>query len=202
MSFIKATDKPPIVAQIVATNEKGLIGIGNQLPWGFIKEDMEFFKTKTLNHIVIMGYNTVLSLPKKLPKRFMVGVSSRPCVGDGDDMVFHTRCDNIIKHAGTYSGLHTIKDLVADAEADFLNYNYELNPDIVYIAGGGKIYETSLLETDVVFRNVIKCPLLDLEGGEVYYPLERLEKHFSLISSEEIQVENGTMVKEIWVKTK
>ena len=51
--------KWPLVAHIVATTEDGLIGIGNKLPWGFVKEDMKFFKSKTLHHVVLMGWNTV-----------------------------------------------------------------------------------------------------------------------------------------------
>lgn len=33
------------------------------LPWGWIKEDMEFFKEKTLENTVVMGYNTYETLP-------------------------------------------------------------------------------------------------------------------------------------------
>ena len=44
----------PIVAHIVATTEDGLIGIGDKLPWSPVSEDMQFFKAKTLKHIVEM----------------------------------------------------------------------------------------------------------------------------------------------------
>jgi hypothetical protein len=37
------------------------------------------------------------------------------------------------------------------------------NSNLIYIAGGGKIYDKTLAETDVVFRNVIKKPLIELE---------------------------------------
>lgn len=58
---------------IVAMDPNGVIGKNNKLPWPRIKEDMKFFKQKTLNHVVIMGRKTWQSiyktLGKPLPKR-------------------------------------------------------------------------------------------------------------------------------------
>lgn len=195
-------DKSPIVAHIVATTEDGLIGIGDKLPWSPVSEDMQFFKAKTLKHIVVMGYNTVLSLPFKLPKRYTVGVSSRPCNDNvGSDIVFHQRSDNIITRVKHPNSLRSIKELLDDGKDSFnINHGYLINPDVVYIAGGGKIYEDSLLEVDVVYRNVIRKPLEKLEGVEVYYPVNRLREHFILLESEEIEIKGGSMIKEIWVK--
>ena len=199
----KATVNPKpslIIAQIVATTEDGLIGVGDQFPWPRVKEDMRFFKAKTQKHIVIMGYNTILSLPNKFHDRFVVGVSRKTIdLNNEEHLKFNYRCDNIISHVGQYGSFRYIKDLIGDKEYGE-EYIYTLDPNIVYVAGGGMLYASSLLETDVVFRNVIKCPLLELEGEKVYYPLERLKQHFILIASEEVEIENGTMTKEIWVK--
>lgn len=193
-------NKAPIIAQIVATDENGLIGIGDKLPWGRVKEDMDFFKYKTLNRIVVMGYNTILSLPFKLPHRYMVGVCS-PC--RDTDPVFDSRVDSTVPPtvpSSPCSRLRQISCLIN--QDDEKTYDYSISTDTVFIAGGGKIYADSLLDTDVVFRNVIKCPLPELEGEKVYYPVERLKQHFILISSEEVTIDNGSMVKEIWIKAK
>lgn len=204
MLYISKTAVAPrpslIVAQIVATTEDGLIGVGDRLPWPRVKEDMKFFKAKTQKHIVIMGYNTILSLPDKFHDRFIVGVSRKAIDRNNEEhMKFNYRCDNIISHAGQGDSFRYIKDLIGDKEYG-KEYTYTLDPNIVYVAGGGMLYASSLLETDVVFRNVIKRPLLELEGEKVYYPLEQLKKHFILIATDEVEIENGTMVKEIWVK--
>lgn len=57
---------------IVAIGPHNVIGKGNDLPWHY-SEDLKYFKEKTLNHSVFMGYNTFLSiynrLGKPLPKR-------------------------------------------------------------------------------------------------------------------------------------
>ncbi len=186
-------NKRPLIAHIVATDENGLIGVGNKLPWSHVKEDMKFFQSKTLHHVVLMGWNTIQSLPVRLNYRFIIGLSS-----PGRDL---TKKDM----SGDLEYFYHIADRLMLAVDGFIK-DVEIpdgyNSNLIYIAGGGKIYERSLLETDVVFRNVMKVPLLELEGDKVYYPLERLKKHFTLISSEEVTLEGGTMVKEIWVKVK
>ena len=50
---------------IAAVGKNLELGCKNDLIWHF-KEDMKFFKEKTLNHVVVMGDNTDLSLPKTL----------------------------------------------------------------------------------------------------------------------------------------
>ena len=56
-----------------------VIGRDNDLPWPRIKEDMQFFKETTINHSVIMGKNTYLSIPKKfrpLTNRYNIVISN------------------------------------------------------------------------------------------------------------------------------
>ena len=179
----------PLFAHIVATDENGLIGIGDKLPWGRVKEDMEFFKSKTLNHVVIMGFNTIQSLPRKLPQRHVIGILSPN----------RSIADVVLAKFYSIAG---IAMLSVDGYISDVEFPKDCLTDIIYIAGGGKIYESSLLETDVVFRNVIvkDKSIYPKEGGDVYYPLDKLKTNFTLISSEEVTIEDGTMVKEIWVK--
>lgn len=53
---------------IVATDLYGGIGKDNKLPW-HIKQDLQYFKNKTLNKTIIMGSNTYFSLPYR-PLRY------------------------------------------------------------------------------------------------------------------------------------
>ena len=58
-----------MIKMILCCDINGGIGYKNDLLFN-IDEDMKFFKETTINHKIIMGYNTWLSLPKKpLPKR-------------------------------------------------------------------------------------------------------------------------------------
>ncbi|MBQ9012259.1 MAG: dihydrofolate reductase [Bacilli bacterium] len=54
-----------IIAAIGKNNE---LGKNNDLIW-HIKGDMKFFKENTINHHVVMGKNTFLSLPGMLKDR-------------------------------------------------------------------------------------------------------------------------------------
>ena len=63
---------------IVATCRNRGIGINGLLPWN-LKEDMRFFKNKTIgngNNAVIMGRKTYDSIPNNLPKRKNYVISS------------------------------------------------------------------------------------------------------------------------------
>ena len=64
-----------MVSLIVAIGRNNLIGKGNELPWHY-KEDMKYFKEKTMNKKVIMGEATFKSIlgyiNKPLPKRTSV----------------------------------------------------------------------------------------------------------------------------------
>lgn len=53
-----------MITMILAVDENNGIGKNNDLPWGFIKEDMAWFRKHTLNKTVVMGRNTWDSLPE------------------------------------------------------------------------------------------------------------------------------------------
>ena len=49
---------------ILNRDENDIIGIDDELPY-HIQDDFNWFQEKTLHNIVVMGYNTWKSLPKK-----------------------------------------------------------------------------------------------------------------------------------------
>lgn len=64
---------------IVARNLTNGIGKNNTIPWKSNSEDLQFFKSKTVNHIVIMGRNTWESIPNApLKNRINIILSSNP----------------------------------------------------------------------------------------------------------------------------
>ena len=68
------------VAAIVAMDDARVIGFQGRLPWK-LPQDMEHFRTLTINHVVIMGRKTWDSLPqrfKPLPQRTNIVVSRTP----------------------------------------------------------------------------------------------------------------------------
>jgi len=64
---------------IVAHDLQGVIGNKGKLPW-HLKEDLAHFSSLTTNNVVIMGYQTWLSLPDKfrpLPNRINIVLSTK-----------------------------------------------------------------------------------------------------------------------------
>lgn len=70
------------VCMIVAATKEGVIGTGNTLPW-HIKEDLAFFKEKTMGYPVIQGRKTFASIGRPLPGRqnFVLTRSQEPIEG-------------------------------------------------------------------------------------------------------------------------
>ena len=63
------------VSMIAAVGRNLELGKNNDLIWHF-KEDMKFFKDTTMGHTVVMGRKTFESLPKALPGRKNIVISS------------------------------------------------------------------------------------------------------------------------------
>lgn len=63
------------IEMIAAVGKNLELGKNNELIWHF-KEDMQFFKKTTMGSTVIMGRKTFESLPKALPNRRNIVISS------------------------------------------------------------------------------------------------------------------------------
>lgn len=63
---------------IVAVDRGQGIGFNNQLPWPHLKGDMQWFKEKTTNGVLIMGSKTWQSIGKPLPNRINIVLSKLP----------------------------------------------------------------------------------------------------------------------------
>lgn len=69
------------VTVIAAHDNNGLIGCSGDLPWGYIKDDMEHFRIATQGTVCICGSNTAKTLPSYLPGRQLVVISSKGSEG-------------------------------------------------------------------------------------------------------------------------
>ena len=184
---MNAPEFRPLVVQVVAMTEDGMIGKNNDLPWGHWKEDLQFFKKTTMDAAVVMGMNTILSIPKKLPGRLVYGLSSE-----------HRR--------GRPANFYDVADIMLVNVRGWINdvdlSNVE-RKDVIFIAGGGKLYRETMATTDVIYQNIIipNDPInVEQEDTIVYYPIHQLEKYFMCVSTQEELTPKGKMVKKIWVK--
>ena len=113
-----------MIIGIVAVDENWGIGKDNQLLF-HIKEDMQFFKEKTLGNIICMGKNTFLSLPNQQP------LKDRENVVLSSNSTFDN-CTNV----------HSFEEL--------LEYIDKQKND-VYIIGGGQLYTSMLPYYDKIY---------------------------------------------------
>ena len=93
----------PELVLIAAVARNGIIGGGNRLPWQ-LPEDMQFFKSATLGHAVIMGRKTWESLPEKfrpLPGRRNIVVTRNAGYGAPGASVVTSLPDAMAAAAGS-----------------------------------------------------------------------------------------------------
>lgn len=82
--FYKISDsyfKYTTYSMIMAVDNRGAIGFNNDLPWKGLmnnKPDMEWFREQTKGKIIIMGYNTWVSIGRKpLPGRVNIVITQK-----------------------------------------------------------------------------------------------------------------------------
>ena len=89
-----------MILAIFAIDEANGMGLHNSMPWPFNKEDMQWFRSITLNQVVVMGRKTWTSenMPKPLPNRINVVFTSNSFNNTLNDV--HIKlgnvCDNLI----------------------------------------------------------------------------------------------------------
>jgi len=86
---------------IAAVDQGGGIGFQGRLPWEHNSDDMDFFRDKTYNGVVIMGHRTFSSIGKPLPNRINIVISSQLCSTEG--VVRVDSFDRAIREAITYN---------------------------------------------------------------------------------------------------
>ncbi len=127
-----------MIRAIVAVDEKWGIGKKNDLLF-HLPEDMKFFRQKTLNSTVCMGYNTLLSFPggKPLPKRENIVIC--PESVNRDDLICVHTMENMLAELKKRSG-----DIFVIGGATFyhtmLGYCEEVLVTKVAADGGAEVF--------------------------------------------------------------
>ncbi len=70
--------KAPMIEIVVAFSEENIIGNKGKLPWGRVPRDLARFKEITMEHTVVMGYNTLVSIGRILPDRTNLVLTGKP----------------------------------------------------------------------------------------------------------------------------
>lgn len=112
---------------IAAMASNRIVGNNNQLPRHY-SQDLQHFKKVTTGHIVVMGYNTFLSIGKPLPNRRNIVLSKAP-----------------VEWLETYD---SIEALIKQLESE--------NVEQIFIIGWASIYRQFLPMADVMYLTEIK----------------------------------------------
>lgn len=149
------------------------IGKENQMLFN-LKQDLNFFKQKTINNVVVMGYNTLLSLPNSLPlkNRTNIVLTSK-----------NIKINNAIVVHSENELLKTLK-------------NYESNK--IYIIGGQSLYNLMLPYSTTAF-----CTKVDKVGfATVFAPNLDENKNWYISSESQIFKENDINFRFVEYKNK
>lgn len=144
-----------MIKVILCCDTMGQIGKDNDLLF-HIPQDMKFFKETTLNHTVLMGYNTYLSLNSKpLPKRKNIVLAEK------EKHQFIQPHDNLI---------------VTDDLNSIIKECLE-NEEEVYIIGGAYVYN-NVLEKDMADEVLMTLVPTVVEDADVKIDLDLLFQNF------------------------
>ena len=124
-----------------------------------LKEDMRYFRNTTLNHVVAMGENTLLSFPgqKPLKNRTNIVLSADP----------NHNYEGVIN-------VHTFEDFLKEIN------RFSQNED-VYIIGGASMYRQTLEYVDFVYLTKVDA----IGGAEVFFVNIDENENFEIVSESE-----------------
>ena len=152
------------VIEILNADSKFGIGKRNGLLFR-LPLDMAFFRQTTLNHVVVMGENTLLSFPGGKP------LKSRTSIVLSQDKTHNYK--NVL-NVHSLDELYRLIDKVLETED-------------VYIVGGASIYRQLLPYTNKVYLTKVHAD----GGAEVFYQNLDEDDRFRLVHSGGPQMDNG-----------
>lgn len=157
-----------MIITILCVDKKWGIGRHNGLLFSLPK-DMKFFKETTLNHVVAMGENTLLSFPNSKP------LKNRTHIVLSQD------------ESHNYEGVENVHDF-----DEFLRLIGEhANKEDVYIIGGASIYRQTLPYVDKVLLTKVDA----VGGAELFFPNLDKDPYFELKEESEVIEDNGYKIK-------
>lgn len=124
---------------IAAVGKNRELGKDNDLIW-HLPNDLKFFRQVTSNHTIIMGRNTFESLPRMLPNRKHIVLTSR---------------DGLPNEVEVYRELKQILEKYKDTEEE------------IFIIGGASIYTQFLEHSSKLYLTEIDA---EEETASVYFP--------------------------------
>ncbi|MCL2638464.1 MAG: dihydrofolate reductase [Oscillospiraceae bacterium] len=147
---------------IVAVDNNWGIGCKNDLLYS-IPEDMQFFKDKTNGKVVIMGLNTLMSLPGSKPLKNRINI-----ILSHED----TKAENAVV-------CRTVEEVLTEAK--------KYNPEDVFIIGGQMIYELFLPHCERAYITKVNAG----EQADKFFPNVDKMNNWRLEAESEAKTHDG-----------
>ena len=141
-----------------------------------LKEDMAFFRRTTLNHVVAMGENTLLSFPNQKPLKNRTNIV--------------LSADKDHNYEGVVN-VHTFEEFLK------IVAKYAQNED-VYIIGGASMYRQTLEYVDFVYLTKVDA----VGGAEVFFVNIDADSRFEIVSESEPIQDGDYMIKFVTYRNK
>lgn len=138
---------------IVAKAKNNVIGKNNQLIW-HLPEDLNRFKKLTTGHTIIMGRKTFESLPKMLPNRHHIVISSS---------------NNFPNEVEVFKDLKSLNEKYGDSLEE------------LFVIGGGSIYKAFIDIADKLYLTEVEASDID---ADTYFPKFDKSKYESTVLKE------------------
>ena len=141
-----------------------------------LKEDMAFFRRTTLNYVVAMGENTLLSFPNQKPLKNRTNIV--------------LSADETHNYEGVVN-VHSFEEFLK------IVAKYAQNED-VYIIGGASMYRQTLDYVDFVYLTKVDA----VGGAEVFFVNIDADPRFEVISESEPLQDGDYMIKFVTYRNK
>lgn len=129
---------------IAAIGKNYELGKDNQLIWR-IKEDLKFFKDTTMGHPIVMGRKTFESLPRVLPGRKNIVISTSE-INNNEIEVYKNIRNFLVKYASSQ--------------------------DEIFVIGGASLYEQFIDMANTMYLTLIDK---EEKNADVYFPKFNIE---------------------------
>lgn len=164
---------------IVAVDNKWGIGKANGLLF-HIPEDLNYFKEITYGKVIVMGYNTLISLPGSKPLKARTNIVLHEGGADRDDCIVVKNFDSLKKVLSEYKsddifivgGAMFYKSMLkycqkifvtkvdSDGKAELFFENLDAHPDFVLEKEGAKFYASGYEISYNIYKNNNALPFI------------------------------------------
>ena len=127
------------ISMIASVGKNNELGKNNDLIW-HLRKDLKFFRDVTTGHVIVMGRKTFESLPKMLPNRHHIVITSRDTINDEVEV---------------YNDVDSFLNAYKDYENE------------IFVIGGASIYKEFLDYSDKLYLTEIDS---EDKNADVYFP--------------------------------